>query len=454
LYLGDGVAAGGGVYTFAWNTTGATLGLHNLTVMATDNLDFAATSAPATVVNVGLAPTVSITSPTSTFTATQGNSVSLAATASTSNVGGSIAGVAFYDNGSLLGSAGAGAGTWTLAWSTASATIGLHNLTAVGTDDGGRTATSAPATVINVTSPTGPPAVAITTPTGTLIAAIGGMIPMVATASTTNPGGSISSVQFYDGGTLMGSGVLHAGTWTYLMATTLTIRGAHTITAVATDNAALTGTSAPATILFRMLGDANGDGFVDGQDYGIWQGGYGKTGQTFATGDFNLDGFVDGQDYGIWQSTYGRVLGASAASDGTEAASIPMASIPASPGSGPRLLAVAPAAGAVASGVTSLTLVFDSPVTVSAGAVEVSGLATGSHQDYTAVYNAATNTLTLTFAAALPADQYSVRVISSFVVAADGGAPLDGETGNPAAATLPSGDGTPGGDARIVFVAE
>jgi hypothetical protein len=98
--------------------------------------------------------------------------------------------------------------------------------------------------------------------------------------------------------------------------------------------------------------------------------------------------------------------------------------------------------------------VFDSDVLVGANAVEVSGLTTGSHADFTQVYDAASRTLALTWATPLPADVYTVRVIGSFVVGTQGGEALDGATGNPAAATLPSGNGTPGSDARVQFTAE
>jgi hypothetical protein len=101
-----------------------------------------------------------------------------------------------------------------------------------------------------------------------------------------------------------------------------------------------------------------------------------------------------------------------------------------------------------------MVLVFDTDVQIGAGAVEVSGLATGSHRDYAAAYDAATRTLTLTWTVPLPADHYRVRVVADFVVGSDGGAPLDGEVGNPACATLPSGDGAPGGGAGIEFAAE
>ena len=102
----------------------------------------------------------------------------------------------------------------------------------------------------------------------------------------------------------------------------------------------------------------------------------------------------------------------------------------------------------------SLTLVFDSAVQVGAGAVEVSGLATGGHADYAQAYDAATRTLTLVWTQALAPDVYTVRVVADFVVGSGGGAPLDGEVGDPAAPTLPSGDGVPGGDALLEFTVE
>jgi hypothetical protein len=203
-----------------------------------------------------------------------------------------------------------------------------------------------------------------------------------------------------------------------------------------------------------LSADANSDGVVNGEDYGVWQNGYGLSGAaaTFATGDFNGDGVVDGEDYGVWQNSYGR--GNVMAGEDTVTADDTTPVPATASGSAPRIIAMAPASGEWVPAVTSLTVVFDSPVQAAAGAVEVSGLATGSHQDYTAAYDAATRTLTLTWASALPADTYTIRVVASFVTGADGGAPLDGELGNPTDATLPSGDGTPGGDAQWSFTVE
>ena len=47
-------------------------------------------------------------------------------------------------------------------------------------------------------------------------------------------------------------------------------------------------------------------GVVDGQDFQIWQRGFGSAG-TIATGDADGSGFVDAADLAIWQSQYGNV---------------------------------------------------------------------------------------------------------------------------------------------------
>jgi hypothetical protein len=57
-----------------------------------------------------------------------------------------------------------------------------------------------------------------------------------------------------------------------------------------------------------LLADANGDGFVDGEDYGVWQNNYNSPNPGPSTADFNGDGIVDGEDYGIWQNGYNGFL--------------------------------------------------------------------------------------------------------------------------------------------------
>ncbi len=51
-----------------------------------------------------------------------------------------------------------------------------------------------------------------------------------------------------------------------------------------------------------LPGDANLDGFVDGQDFIIWNGNKFSTLSAWCSGDFNANGFVDGQDFIIWNN--------------------------------------------------------------------------------------------------------------------------------------------------------
>ena len=65
------------------------------------------------------------------------------------------------------------------------------------------------------------------------------------------------------------------------------------------------GTDLVGSDLIRIVpaGDVNGDGAVDGVDFGLWQAG---------EGDADGDGDVDGVDFGIWQANYGTTTGAEA----------------------------------------------------------------------------------------------------------------------------------------------
>ncbi len=54
---------------------------------------------------------------------------------------------------------------------------------------------------------------------------------------------------------------------------------------------------------YRALpGDANGDGDVDGSDFGLWNANKFTCGTDWTTGDFNGDGCSDGSDFGIWNA--------------------------------------------------------------------------------------------------------------------------------------------------------
>ena len=56
------------------------------------------------------------------------------------------------------------------------------------------------------------------------------------------------------------------------------------------------------TNYLALPGDANGDGSVDGSDFGIWNANKFSSNANWSLGDFNGDGSVDGSDFGIWNT--------------------------------------------------------------------------------------------------------------------------------------------------------
>jgi hypothetical protein len=72
-------------------------------------------------------------------------------------------------------------------------------------------------------------------------------------------------------------------------------------------------------------GDFDSDGDVDGNDFLVWQGGFGiPSGATSADGDADSDGDVDGNDFLIWQSNFGA-----SAEGGTSHVTVPeLATLP------------------------------------------------------------------------------------------------------------------------------
>jgi len=53
---------------------------------------------------------------------------------------------------------------------------------------------------------------------------------------------------------------------------------------------------------YALLGDANLDGTVDGQDFLLWNSSKFQSGASWADGDFDGDGITDGQDFLIWNA--------------------------------------------------------------------------------------------------------------------------------------------------------
>lgn len=178
-------------------------------------------------------PTVALVSPTNGAAFTFPANVAITATDDDSD--GSVASVAFFDGGTLLGTANST--PYTL---TASLAVGGHTLTAVATDNLGLSTTSAPVNV-TVSAPNQPPSITITNPLNNAL--LGSPANVTVRASATDPDGSVTNVQFFDGGVSLGNDA----TSPYSVTARLGL-GVHVLTAVASDNFGLTATSAPVSV--------------------------------------------------------------------------------------------------------------------------------------------------------------------------------------------------------------
>ena len=193
-------------------------------------------------------PTVTLTAPASGTTVS--GTVTVSATAS-DNVG--VTGVQFKLDGANLGAVDTTA-PYSVAWNTATATAGTHTLTAVATDAAGNTTTSAPVTVtVGSDDDTTAPAVTLTAPASG--ATVSGTVTVSATASD-NVG--LTGVQFKLDGANLGA-VDTTAPYSVAWNTTTAAAGTHTLTAVATDAAGNTTTSAPVTVTVGSGGGTSGN---------------------------------------------------------------------------------------------------------------------------------------------------------------------------------------------------
>jgi len=155
----DGVNLGAEVlaapYAISWATTAAVNGAHTLTAVARDAAGNTATAVvvSVTVFNDTTPPTVSMTAPSTG--ATVSGTITVSADA-TDNVG--VVGVQFKLDGVNLG-AEVTIAPYTLSWNTATASNGLHTLTAVARDAAGNSTASAGVSVtvadatVSITAP-------------------------------------------------------------------------------------------------------------------------------------------------------------------------------------------------------------------------------------------------------------------------------------------------------------
>lgn len=217
-------------WQFTWSD--APLGTHILTVVAEDNFGQKTTSAPVTISVTGNAsPTVALTAPAPGATIALPAAVEITATAADTD--GSVAKVAFFQNGVLLGE-----DTSTPYSFTWDAPPGSHVLTAIATDNNGANTTSAP---VSITVTNQPPTVTLTAP------ADGAQITLPAsllvTADAADPDTGLAKVRFYAGATLLAEDTEapYQTLWS-------PVPGTHPIRAQAVDIHGATADSAVATI--------------------------------------------------------------------------------------------------------------------------------------------------------------------------------------------------------------
>lgn len=125
------------------------------------------------------------------------------------------------------------------------------------------------------------------------------------TATATDAGTGVSTVVFYDGASVIGSGTKSGNNYSVVWNTKNAATGSHILKAVATDVAGNVKTSATVTVTVSKTvvpdipGDFDLDGQVDFDDLDILSRNWQQPNRTRATGDANGDGRVDFDDLDI-----------------------------------------------------------------------------------------------------------------------------------------------------------
>jgi len=206
-------------YSFNWTSVPG--GAYTLTAKATDS-NGAVTTSAAVNITIDTPPTVSITAPANNAVFLPATNVTV--TASAADTDGTVAKVDFFDGATLVGTV-ATPGPFTATLSNLAA--GTHTLTALATDNLGRSTTSA-AVAIRVDAA---PTVSITAPANNSVFTPPANITVTATAADTD--GTVTKVDFFDGATLVGT---VNGAPPYSVTLANAAAGTHTLTARATDN--------------------------------------------------------------------------------------------------------------------------------------------------------------------------------------------------------------------------
>jgi hypothetical protein len=218
-------------YSITWTNPAA--GSYQITAIATASNGQTTTSSAFTFTVTAPVISVSVTSPANNASIVQGNNATISASASVT--GATITKVDFYANGTLIGTSTAS--PYSINWTNPA--VGSYQITAIATTSAGQTATST-AITFTVTAPV--ISISITNPANNTNIILGANQTLSANASIT--GATITKVDFYSNGTLIGtsSGSPYTIVWSNPPV------GSYQITAIATASNGQTATSAAVTL--------------------------------------------------------------------------------------------------------------------------------------------------------------------------------------------------------------
>jgi photosystem II stability/assembly factor-like uncharacterized protein len=234
FYQGNTLVGTSNASPFVYSWINVAAGTYYLSAKAYDNLGATGTSNIDTIIVGNQSPVVTITSPSNNAMFSQPANITINATASDPD--GTISKVEFYNGNTLLGTDNNAA--YSFVWN--GVTAGNYQITAKAYDNSTGVATSS---VINVTVGNQNPTVFITTPANNSSYTGPATINLAALAS--DPDGTITKVEFYNGGTLIGTG--NSGN-PFTFSWTNVAVGNYTITAKAYDNLNGTTTSSAITV--------------------------------------------------------------------------------------------------------------------------------------------------------------------------------------------------------------
>lgn len=228
-------------YSYTWSNVAS--GNYTIIARATDNQGATAQAQVSVVVSTNPPPTVNITSPANNASFNAPANITIQANASDTN--GTVTSVAFYSGTTLLGTDTSS--PYSFAWNNVAA--GTYSLTAKATDNGSAVTTSAPVSITVVGNT--PPTTSITSPVNNATFIAPATITINAAASDAN--GSVTSVAFYNGSTLLGTDTSspYSFVWSNVAI------GNYSLTVRATDNQGAVTTSSPVAVVVNPYTPVN-----------------------------------------------------------------------------------------------------------------------------------------------------------------------------------------------------